>query len=460
MTRRKLLAMAATGAFAAERKNRAPVSRENLAVKLPEAAPVKLSNGVTLLALEDNRLPIAYVRFQVEGAGTIYSPHPGVAELTAEMLREGAGGRSGKQMVEEAARLGATLASSAAAGAEVALAHGSGLSSHFSEWLDLLGGVVLHPTFPADEFNSLRQRWQVNVRLRRTHASVLADDASQRLIYGSHPAALSAPPSEALASLTREMLAAWHRERYTPANTVVTCAGRVRPAAFVAQAEKLLGAWKGPEAKLELPPPPQPAPSRRIVMIDRPGAAQAELAIGGLLFERRDPDYFPMSVLNLVLGGGVGSRLFRILRDEKGYAYGASSNFGAYRFPGFWRVRATVRTDATADSLAIVLAELRRLCQEPIPAAELDEAKMSAVGRFALTLEQPMQTAGLSYLRNRYGFSVDYWERYPAKLTAVTAAEIQAVAQKYLDPDRAHIVAAGDAARIRPALAKLGAVES
>src|SRR5436853_4937347 len=109
MTRRDLLAMAATGAFAAEHLNRAPISNGNLTVKLPEAEPVKLANGVTVLAIEDNRLPIALVRFQLEGAGAIYSPRPGVAELTAEMLREGASGRSGKQIVDEAARLGAIL---------------------------------------------------------------------------------------------------------------------------------------------------------------------------------------------------------------------------------------------------------------------------------------------------------------------------------------------------------------
>ena len=128
MTRRELLAMWSTAAFAAEHFNRAPISRDNLTVKLPEAEPVKLTNGITILAIEDNRLPIALVRFQAEGAGAIYSRPPGVAELTAEMLREGAAGRSGKQIVDEAAKLRAVLSSSSAAGAEVAIADGSGLT--------------------------------------------------------------------------------------------------------------------------------------------------------------------------------------------------------------------------------------------------------------------------------------------------------------------------------------------
>jgi zinc protease len=460
MTRRALLAMAVTPAFAADHLNRAPVSHENLTVKFPEAVPVKLSNGVTLLAIEDNRLPIALVRFQVEDAGTIFSPHPGLAECTAEMLTEGGGGRSGKQIADEAARLGTTLTSSAPAAAEAALADGSGLTSRFSEWLELLTGVVMHPSFPADEFNVLRQRWLVRRRLFGTQPSNLADEALLRLTYGSHPAAITIPSAESLGTLTPEMLAAWHRERYTPAKMVVLCIGRVRTSAFASNMEKILGGWKAAEANPSPPPPPQPASARRIVLIDRPGAAQTELAIGGLLMERRDPDFISMVVLNGVLGGTVSSRLFRILRDEKGYAYNAGSTYGAFRFPGFWRVKAGVRTDATADSLAIILGQLRRLCDEPVPAAELDRSKSNAVGSFALRLEQPSQVINQSYLRYRYGFSADYWERYAAKVNAVTAAETQAVAQKYLTADRAHIVAVGDAARIRPALEKLGKVEA
>jgi zinc protease len=460
MTRRELLAMAAPGAFAAEHLNRAPVSHENLTVKLPEAAPVTLSNGVTLLAIEDDRLPIALVRFQVEDAGAIYSPRSGVAECTAEMLTEGGGGRSGKQIADEAARLGATLSSAAPVAAEAAMVEASGLISHFSEWLDLTAAVMLHPSFPADEFSALKQRWRVRSRLRMTQPSNLADDTFQRLIYGSHPAAVAFPSAESLATVTPEMLADWHRERYTPAKTIVLCIGRVRASSFVSRMEKLLGGWKAAEAHPSPPLPPQPASARRIVLIDRPGAPQTELAIGGLLMERRDPDFIAMAVLNGVLGGNVGSRLFRILREEKGYAFNPASVYSAYRFAGFWRVKAAVRTDATADSIAIVLEQLRRLCDEPVPDGELDRAKSSAVGNFALRLEQPSQVITQSYLRYRYGFSADYWERYPAKVNSVSAAEIQAVAKKYLAPQRAQIVAVGDAAHIRPVLDKLGKVEA
>ncbi len=280
-----------------------------------------------------------------------------------------------------------------------------------------------------------------------------------QISYGAHPAGRVNPSPEDLAALTPEMLAAWHRERYAPASTVLTAIGRIRSSAVASQAEKLFAGWKTPEVKFSLPPEPARDARRRIVLIDRAGAPQTQISVGGLLFERRDPDFFPMVVLDVVLGGAGTSRLSRVL-EETGRALKVSSAYGTARHTGFWRVRAAVRTELTQGVLEVMLTELQRLCQEPVTTAELDAAKASQVGSFALDLEQPSQVINYSYQRYRYGFSADYWERYPAKINAVTAAEVQAVAQKYFNPDRAHIVAVGDAARIRAALSKLGPVES
>jgi len=458
MTRRNWLALAAAGALGAEPKSRVPISREALVVKMPDAEPVRLANGITILAMEDRRLPIATVTFRIEGAGEVYAARPGVAALTAAMLTEGAAGRSGKQIVEAASRAGASLSAFAEPGSEIAIGDGQGLAMRWAEWFDLMSGVLQKPSFPADEFQGVRQRWAASLRMQRPAA--VADSRLLSMVYGKHPAAIGYPVGQALASITPEMAAAWHRERYTPSNTVIACIGKVRPAEFRAKAESLLGSWSGPSAAPALPPAPVAPPARRIALIDRPGAAQTEIDIGALLFDRRDSDYFPMLLLNRVLGNGMGSRFVRILRREKRYAFAAGSSFTAGRFPGIWRGRATVRGDATLDSLQIMLGEMRQVCDNLLPAEELDDAKHAATGTFALTLENPGQVLESCYLRFRYGFSTDYWERYPAKIEAVTAGEIQATARKYLDPERAQIVLSGDLARWRGALEKLGPVES
>jgi zinc protease len=460
MTRRTLLAITAAAAMADERKNRAPISRDALVVKLPEAAPVKLSNGITVLALEDNRLPLVYARLQMEGTGPIFSSRAGLAELTASQLAEGAGSRSGKQILEASTRWGGRINSSTSPGAETSIVDGTGLSTHFPDWLRLMADVLVQPQFPADEFDIMRQRLRSQLRMRGAQPASVADDACQRVTYGNHPAARGYPNPAELAALSADQAVAWYRERYAPASTVATVIGRVRPSKVVSLLEEAFGSWKKPEPSIALPPAPRPARERRVILIDRPGAAQTELALGGLTFDRRDPDFFSFSLANLILGANSGnSRLIKVLRGDKGYAFNASSNFSAPRFPGFWRVRAGVRTDVTGDALATIVEILERLCSEPVSTQELDDAKGAYVGQFARALEQPQTVINYSYLRFRYGFSPDYWERVPAKVMAVTPSEIQAVAQKYLNPAHAHIVAVGDASKIRSALAKFGSVE-
>jgi zinc protease len=457
MSRRTMLAAAAS-ALLADRKNRAPVSREVLRVKIPEARPVKLSNGLTLLAIEDPRVPLAWLRIQVDGAGKLYQTRPGLAQATAQMIRQGTRNRSATQLSEEAAQLGATLSGDTNSNIESGTIDGSGLSSRFDGWLALAADMLINPVFPGDEFTTWRQRRIADSRISASRPASVAADRLMALSYGTHPAGLAGPSAGELAALTPEMLADWHRQRYTPGNTVLSIIGRVRLSDIASASERLFGTWKTPESKVELPPEPQTGGRRRIVLIDRPGAPQTEVCIGGLLFERRNQDYFAMAVLNALLGGGNISRLDFALQ-RKVHVLNVLSEIGTARNTGYWRVRLSVGTDSTVEAINVVLGELQRLCDAPVASTELEDAKASESGHFALDLEQPSKVINYSYQRYRYGFSNDYWERYPAKVDAVAAAEVQSVAQKYYRPEGAHIVAVGDATKLRDGLAKLGPVE-
>ncbi len=458
VTRRTLLTAATGAVLSADRKNRAPVSREVLRVKIPEAYPLTLPNGLTLLAIEDQRVPLAWLKIQVDGAGRVYQSRPAVAQATADMLSQGTRSRSGSQIAGEAAGLGARLSSGILSNYENATIDGSGLSSHFEGWLALAADMLIEPAFPGDEFTGWRARQIVNARLSAARPASVAADRLMALCYGPHPRGLGDPSPKDLEALTPEILADWHRQHYTPRNTVVSVIGRARTSDVASLSGKLFGNWKAPESTFQLPPEPQPVGTRRIVLVDRAGAPQTEVAIGGLLFERRSPDFFPMEVLNTLLGGGNIARLDFALA-QKTHVMNVVSEYGTARYTGYWRVRMSVSTASTVEAIRIVLNELRRLCDEPASGSELDEAKSSITGAFALDLEQPSHVINYSYQRYRYGFSNDYWERYPAKISAVAATEVQSVAQKYFRPETAHIVAVGDALRIRSDLAKLGPVE-
>jgi predicted Zn-dependent peptidase len=182
------------------------------------------------------------------------------------------------------------------------------------------------------------------------------------------------------------------------------------------------------------------------------------MAMGNIAIDRRSPDYFPVLIMDNIIGSGGSARLFMKLREEQGLTYGAYSFFTAVKYPGPWRAGGDFRTDVTEQAMTGFLNEINRIRDEKVPADELEENKRSVVASFALSLEQPTQLLSYEITRRIYGFPDDYWETYPARIMAVTADDVQRVARKYINPESLQIVAVGDASKIRTVLEKFGTV--
>jgi predicted Zn-dependent peptidase len=443
-----------------ERKNKAPVSREILRVKLPKPAEAKLKNGLTVLILEDRRAPFINLQLYIGGAGALFEPanRTGLASTTAQMLREGTKSRTSVQIAEEIDRLGASLSVGASFGSPDAVLNAAGLSDNFDAWFSLAVDVLLNPTFPGDELEKLKQRQRVHLREQRSAANFLLSERFNRAVYGDHPAAHVSMTNESIDAIGREALVQWHRERYAPQNALLGIAGDVRPKELIAKLEKRLAAWKKTGAKQSWPRDPVAATSRRVWLVDRPNSVQTTVALGNIAIARRNPDYFAMVVMNDVIGGGASSRLFLNLREEKGYTYGVYSDFSAGRYPGPWRAGGNMRTEATEGALAEFFREIRRIREEKVPAKELEESKRSIAASFALSLEQPTRVLNFAITRKLYGLPPDYWDTYVSRIMAVTADDVQRVARKYLNPDALQLVTVGDAGKITPILERYGAI--
>jgi zinc protease len=443
-----------------ERKNKAPVSRDVLRVKLPKAAEFKLANGLTVLVIEDRRLPLVTARLLLEGAGALGDPPdlPGLANMTAAMLKEGTKTRSSKQIAEEIERLGATINASAPWGSEEANLTASGLSDNISEWLPLTADILLNPTFPESELNNLKQRMKVQLRQQRSSPFFLLQERFDRAVYGKHPAAITAPTPQSIDKITQEMLAKWHSEKYVPQNALLGIAGDVRPD-DVRQMLSKLPEWKGGTDKAVLPVPTMPVSGRKIFVVDRSGSVQTDVALGNIAVDRLDLDYVAMVVMDRVVGGGASARLFMNLREVHGYTYGAYSHLIARRYAGPWSAQGSMRTDATAGAMTEFMNEINRIRDQPVMESELEENKRAIVAGFARSLEQPNQLLDYALQLKIYGLPPDYWDTYPAKIMAVTAEQVQRVARKYIVPDNLQIVAVGDASKIKPVLDKFGPVE-
>ncbi len=444
-----------------ERKNRAPVSKEVLGVRLPRPVEATLDNGLVVLVLEDARFPTVQVQMQIGGAGPIHEPAdvPGLADATARMMTEGAGGRTSEALAREIAALGAGVEASARFGSTDLQLSATGLSDNFDAWFALFADILLRPDFHADELGKMKTRLRVQLKQQRASPRYLAQEQFQRAVFQSHPAAVVSTTESALDAITPDRLRAWHRERVVPQRAILGVAGDVRAERLIPTIKRYLGGWKpagGPEPATAKP---EPVAKRRLIVIDRPGSVQTRLVLGGLAIDRRDPDYIPLTVMNRVLGGSAAARLFLNLRENKGYTYGVYSRFSALKYPGAWQAQGDVRTEVTDGAMKEFLHEFRRIRDEAVPADELGEAQRSLVARFALSLEKPDQLLGYALVRKIYRLPEAYWDDYPAKVMAVTPDDVMRIAKRYLDLERLQVIAVGDVPKVRPVLETLGTVE-
>jgi predicted Zn-dependent peptidase len=442
-------------------KGKAPVNKEVLKVKLPRAEEATLKNGLQIILLPSHKVPTFNMQLVVLSGGLSDKPdYRGLSGFTASLLREGTTKRSSKDIAEQVDTLGATLTANSGLSSMISTVSTSGLVENLDQTLDLFADVIRNPTFPQAEVDKFKTRTLAQLQLQRSSPQFLAAEQFQRAIYGtSHPASLIVAPPDSLKKLTSKDLADFHAMYYRPNNAILAIVGDVTMKEIMPKLEKAFGDWqKGDVPTVTIPPAPAQSDAR-IYLIDRPGSVQTVLQLGTLGIERTSPDYFSVLVADRVLGGGPTGRLFLNLREDKGYTYGAYSNFGGTKFRGTWVSSSEVRTDVTEGAMKEFMYELNRLRNDPVPAEELENAKRAIIGGFALSLEQPQTLLQNIITQKLYNLPADYWDTYPQKVSAITVADVQNAAKKYLDMTHLQVVAVGDAAKAREILAKYGKVQ-
>ena len=441
-------------------KGRAPVNKNVLQVKLPKAQEATLPNGLRVILLRDEKVPTFTAQMVILSGGLADKPDfRGLASFTAALLREGTTKRSSKDIAEQVDAIGATLNSSSGFSNTTSTISASGLVENLDQAFDLFADVIRNPAFPADEVEKYKTRSLAQLQFQRSSPQFLAQERFSRAIYGDHPAALVAPPTESLKKLSAKDLAAFHATYYRPNNAILAIVGDVTLKELLPKIEKAFGTWEKADVPVTAIPAAPAQAKSRILLIDRPGSVQTVLTLGTLGIERNSPDYFSLLLADKILGGGPAARLFLNLREDKGYTYGAYSNFGGSRFRGTWASSSEVRTDVTEGAMKEFMFELKRLRDDKVGAEELENAKRAIIGSFALSLEQPQSLLQNIITQKLYDLPANYWDTYPQKVAAITVADIQSVAQKYIDLDHIQIVAVGDAAKARDVLAKYGTVE-
>lgn len=429
------------------------------AFKLPKSVTRKLSNGLKVVFVENDRLPLVTVRMSVP-AGSINDPSeaPGLASAVAGQLTAGTDRYTSLQLREEAEKLGGSIGISA--GSDYATVSGSALSENYPQLISLLSNVLLHPTFPEDELKIFKGLALQGLVVQRQNPGFLAQEQLQKALYGSHPYSVTASNAAAINSFSPEKLRAFYEGYYTPQGSVLIVTGAVKPEIVFSIAEKAFENWNTTGSSTTAMSPGIPVNSgKRIVLVNRPGSVQSNILFGNRAIKRTDPDFYPVAVANMILGGGSASRLFGNIREKLGYAYDVNSIATPRALAGEFTLSAQTRTAVTADALKEMLKEEERIRTSPVSDNELRSAKNLLNGSFVITLTSQSGVADRLLTVEAYGLPADYISTFRDKINAVTAADVQRVAQKYFQSDKPVIVVVGDAEKLRDSLKAIADVE-
>ncbi|MBC8086663.1 MAG: insulinase family protein [Phycisphaerae bacterium] len=416
-----------------------------------------LGNGVRVVIAPIHNYPVVTVLAVVE-AGATRDPLgcEGLAQLATRALAEGTATMNALELAERLESLGTTL--DTGADWDSAIVQLTALASRVGDAFEVLSEVLRTPSFPESELERLRAERMADLAQLRAEPRGLADVYFSRLLYNdeSRFARLAGGDEKSVQRLTREEIVRFHEQFFRPNATALMVVGDITVAAAMQLAEQSFGEWRG-----EAPPVKEPLDrarftDARVHVVAKSDAPQSEIRVGHVAVPREHPDYFPLVVMNAILGGLFSSRLNLNLREAHAYTYGAHSAFDWRRAASPFEVSTAVETAVTADALREALSEIARMRVEPVTDAELSLATSYLDGVFPIRFETTAAVAGGLANVEIFRLASNYFDTYRERVRNVSAADVQRVAQQHLDPSRLQIIVVGDPQKIVEPLAALG----
>ena len=425
---------------------------------LPAIGKQKLSNGLEVWVVHQAELPIVSMNMVFKSGGTFEpSEKFGVASMTANLLTNGTKARSALDISNQLQEIGATV--NAGSGWDSANVSMQSLTRNLDQALDIYADVIVNPSFPDKELENVRRRALVQFVQRKASPNAISGQVYDRILYGdNHPYGRQLSGTETtIKGIMRDDLVSFYETHYRPNNAVLIVVGDVDDKTLMPKLEKAFANWKPGEVPAGKLPDVRPLPKTAIYLVDRPNAAQSVVSIGHVGVDRSNPDFFPLQVMNSILGGQFTSRINLNLREDKGYTYGARSAFSMRRGAGPFSATADVQTAVTKEAVAEFMKELKGVRGEnPVTQKELEYSKQSLIRRYPSGFETVGQISGQLSNLVTFGLPDSYFNDYIAKINAVTLEDVNRVAKKYLAPDKMAIVVVGDRKVIEPGLKQLG----
>jgi len=427
-------------------------------VTWPHRKRARLSNGLEVILVESHTIPKFHgdLYFRSGNAAAI-DRGPGLAEITATVVRTGTAKRASRQIEEDLRRIGADLATSA--GSDTSSISFAGLADFSEPLLGMVNELAREAAFPEAEFERERRQKLEEVKQERTQPGFLAGERLRKVLFGAHPYAQVSPSEEQVAAYKRDDLISVYRDFYTPENGLLLLVGDFDPDAMLKTAERVFGAWHGKKPETKSFAAPASPRGRRVYLVHLPGAVQTQILAGCHAITRKHPDWIKLGLTNSLYGGAFNSRLVMNIREDKGYTYSPRSGVNALRQHGYFSVSAAVRNDVVAASLTEIFYEMDKLRSVPVPEPELADAQNYLSGVFSMGLATQNGLLGQIAVVALNELPDDYLETYRARLRALTPTDLLETARKYLDSANMQIVVVGDRAQVESQAALFGELE-
>jgi zinc protease len=435
-----------------------PAAAEPRPFKLPPVYETKLANGLTVMLVQDDRVPLVTARLAFR-CGNRRDPAdtPGLAAAVAELITQSTARVSTVQIAEALDGTGGTL--NATAGADHLSIDGSIPTDSLPVLLTLFGNVAASPEFSDIDLRLYRQNRRQTLLRQYTQTSFAANTIFRQALFQGHPYSHIAPTPDSLDRLSRQALLEYREKWLVPNNAILLLVGRLPDRA---DTMKLItdrfGLWEErPLPQTTAVPLPKPAAKR--ILVDNPGAAQADVRMGKIAATQHDPDYFAEITGSVIVGGVPIGRMFLDLREKKGFVYDVRTDHAAFDEAGILSATTQVRNEVAGEAIEDMLDHLNRMASEPVSEKELADAKISVAGSFLLGLETQAGLADELMVAWIQGLPASWLETWRTRLEAVKADEIQAAAKKYMATQDNVLIVVGDAAKIQGALTKIGKFE-
>ena len=423
---------------------------------LPQVWNSKMQDGMQVFGIENSELPLVQFSIEMKG-GHLLDPldKPGVANLVCQLMMEGTKNKTPLELEEAIDKLGASIDIFASNNAITLSANA--LTRNYEQVLALAREILLEPRWDATEFEMAKTRLLNNIKRQKANPVTLARNEFNELVYGKdHILGTDRTGTEeSVAAINLDDLKAYYATAFSPSVASFLVAGSITKNKVLASLKPLASEWKSKNVDFPAYKLPAPQKESKIYFVDVPGAKQSVINIGCLGLARQDKDYFPATVMNYKLGGSFNGNVNLVLREEKGFTYGARTGFTGGILPGIFMANANVRSSATEESVQIFKDLMAKYSQE-VTADDLDFTRNSLIRGYARQFETLGAKIGMLSDISMYQLPSDYVKGEQIIVQNMTLDQLKALARKYVDPSKMYYVIAGDAKTQLDALEKIG----